>query len=175
MAQTSKLRVQIPDEPEMLVSVQERIKGATGLTVVPELQEIDHADLVVEMRLPEVHVAPGAVVDAVELASPEVTVLSSWRESPPVSTAAVACETVFRAIDDPMPSVARRALHDELPTAQWLPSVGDVAGGDRSFWLLAVPLFRPFVPPIVGLHRRRGYTNRFTPMVAASLRRGLAS
>jgi hypothetical protein len=74
-----------------------------------------------------------------------------------------------------MPEVARRALADDLPTAQWLPTVDEVAGGDRSYWLLAVPVGAPGTPATVGVRRRNGYALRFAPHEAAAVRIGLAS
>jgi hypothetical protein len=87
----------------------------------------------------------------------------------------VASETVFDVIDDPLPAAARRALRDRLPTAQWFPTISDVAGGDRSYWMLAVFANRSEEPPVVGVRRRHGYSFRFNAHDAVSARMGLAS
>ncbi len=119
---------------------------------------------------------PDHVGFAVERSTRDLDVLSTWKEAAlPRDPAPVHSETVFSVIDGAMPEVAQRALRDQVPTAQWLPAVEDVAGGDRSYWMLAVPVHRPDRPLIVGTLRRGGYSHRFSALEAEGARRGLAS
>jgi hypothetical protein len=177
MTSASKLRVAVPDVTDALDVVKDEVERATGFAVQPILQEVDRGDLVVEVQLVDSNaVAPDHLALAVECSARGLDVLSAWKEETltPYS-APVQSETVFKAIDGVMPEVAQRALRDEVPTAQWLPTVEDVAGGDRSYWILAVPVLRPNDRSIVGTRRRNGYSLRFSAHEAEAARRGLVS
>lgn len=177
MTVTNKLRVAVHDGADALDLVKVEVEGATGLAVEPVFQEVDRSELVVELALPDSGaVAPDHIISAVEASVSELDVLSTWTEAPgPAFPTPIASETVFDAVDDPLPEVARRALRDELPTAEWLPSIRDIGGGDRSYWALAVPLLLPERPAVVGVRRRWGYSLRFSALDAASARVGLSS
>jgi hypothetical protein len=177
MTSTSKLRIAVPDVADALDAVKFEVEEATGFAVEPVFQEIDRSELVVELCLADSNAAdPRRVALAVESSAGNLDVLSTWNESPlPRDLAPRASETVFKDFDYPMPEVARRALSDELPTAQWLPTVDDVGRGDRSLWLLAVPVIRSDGPSLVGVRHRHGYSLRFSAHEAASARIGLAS
>ena len=170
MTSTSKLRVATPDIADALDAVKVEVEGATGIAEQPVFQEIDRSELVVELSLADAGaVDPGHIAVAVESSASDLDVLSTWRESPVAhDPAPTASETVFNVIADPLPAVARRALHDDLPTAQWLPTIRDVAGGDRSYGTLAVPVIRSDGPSLVGVRRRNGYSFRFNALEAAA-------
>jgi hypothetical protein len=157
--------------------VKVEVETATGFAAQPVFQEIERSELVVELRLAGSGAAdPGHIALAVESSAGDLNVLSTWIEPPqsrdPIP---VASEIVFDVIDDPLPEAARRALRDGLPTAQWFPSIRDIAGGDRSYWMLAVFANRAEGPPLVGVRRRHGYSLRFSAHDAVSARMGLAS
>jgi hypothetical protein len=104
---------------------------------------------------------------AVNNAAPNVEVLSAWKGAASVPLLPKGCDAVLAKLEDPMPSVAHRALSDNLSTAQWEPF-------DTS-WHLAVPAVRTGKSAVVGLSHRRGYTYRFTSLDVAAIRSGLAS
>jgi hypothetical protein len=177
MTSRSKLRVAIPDKADALDVVKAEVESATGFAAQPVFQEVEHAELVVELYLADSSAAdPGHIAHAVESSASDLNVLSTWMESPLCGDPArAASETVFDVMDDPLPEVARRALRDGLPTAQWFPTIDDVAGGDRSYWMLAVLTNRSEGMPFVGVQRRQGYSYRFSAHEATSARIGLAS
>lgn len=177
MTPTSKLRVATADVAEALDILKVEVEGATGFAVEPELQEIDCDDLVVEMRLTDSNSAdPGLVARAIERSVCDVDVLSVWKEAPLTRVSApVTGHTVFNGTDDALPDVARRALHDNLATAQWLGTVEGAGRGDQSYWELAVPVVRSDGQAMIGVRRRHGYSLRFSVQDAATLRMGLAS
>ncbi len=177
MPSTSKLRIAIPDIAHALDVVKVGVESATGFAAQPIFQEVECSELVVELRLADSSAAdPGHIALALESSADDLDVLSTWTE-PPLSRdpTPVPSETVFDVIDDPLPEVARRALRDGLPTAQWFPTISDVAGGDRSYWMLAVFANRSEGPPLVGVRRRHGYSFRFSAHDAVSAQIGLAS
>jgi hypothetical protein len=177
MASTSKLRIAVPDKADALDVVKVEVESATGFAAQPVFQEIERSELVVELRLADSSAAdPGHIALAVESSAGELDVLSTWME-PTLSPdpRPVASEIIFDVIDDPLPAAARRALRDGLPTAQWFPTINDIAGGDRSYWMLAVFANRSEGPPLVGVRRRHGYSLRFSAHDAVSARMGLAS
>jgi hypothetical protein len=170
MSSTSKLRVAIPDRTDALDVVKGGVERATGFVAQPVLQEIDYTDLVVEVQLSDSNAAdPRRVADTVGQASPDLDVLSSWKEADALPLPTVrAVPIVFETTDLVLPEVARRALEDELPTAQWLHKGNDVSGGDRSCWILAVPSHRCGGAARVGICHRRGYATRFSASEAES-------
>lgn len=177
MPSTSKLRIAVPDMADALDVVKVEVESATGFAAQPVFQEIERSELVVELRLADSSAAdPGHIALAVESSAGHLDVLSTWME-PTLSPdpTPVASEIVFDVIDDPLPEAARRALRDGLPTAQWFPTISDIAGGDRSYWMLAVSATRSEGPQLVGVRRRHGYSFRFSAHDAVSARMGLAS
>jgi hypothetical protein len=177
MAPTSKLRVATPDVADALDVVKVEVEGATGFAVEPQFQEIDRADLVVEMRLTDSYDAePGLVARAIERSASGLEVLSTWKEVPAtLAPAPRSSPEVFDRPGVPMPEVARRALHDDIPTAQWFGAREFTTGDVTPQWHLAVPVVRSDGLSIVGVQRRRGYTRRFCIRDAAAARLGLAS
>ena len=173
----NKLRVAIPNSTHALDLVKAEVQRATGFAVEPEFQEIDHSALIVEVRLAESDSAqPGDVARLVEGTAPELDLLSPWRESPfPCAAVRVSNEAVLDAFDDSMPPAARRALRDDLPTAEWLSVKSDTTGQTQSHWLLAVPLVSVSTPTRIYIRRRAGYALRFGAHDAAAARSRLAS
>jgi hypothetical protein len=179
MTSVSKLRVATLDVTDALCVVTAEVEKATGFAAQPVLQEVDGADLVVEVQLADSNAAvPDHLALAVERSTRDLDVLSTWKEQtipPGPAPLHSEPEIVFSIIDGVMPEAAHRALRDEVPTAQWLPTGEDEAGGDRSYWILAVPSLRPNDLSIVGTWRRRGYALRFSGFEAEAARRALAS
>ncbi len=173
----SKLRVAMPDRADALDMVKAEVLGATGFEAHAEIQELDGADLVVELRLADSGVSdPGRMARTVERSTRDLDVLGTWNEAGPArSPVPTPCEVVFGAGDETMPAVARRALRDAVPTAQWLPVGEDDGGTGRPQWVLAVPVIQSEGRTVVGLQRRVGYSLRFTACDAAGARVGLAS
>jgi hypothetical protein len=173
----NKIRIATPDTDNALGTVRVEVERATGFVAELEFQEIDRTDLVVELRLADASaVQPGLVARAVERSAHDLEVLSAWTEvalnrdpTPPLR------QTLLSATDDPIPAFARRALRDELPTAQWLSMEDDLAAVGQCQWHLAVPMVRSDGQSVVGLRRRRGYSMRFNPLDAAAARMDLAS
>ncbi len=137
MRPTSKLRVVTSDSPDALAIIRQEVEGATGLAVEPEIQEIDGPDLVVELRLLESSaVVPGLVARAVERSTDGLDVLSTWNEGGWFADPApvpVPSQLILDGLDAHLPPVVRRALRDDLPTAQWssvgTPDMGTNAPG----------------------------------------------
>ena len=87
----------------------------------------------------------------------------------------VSLHSVLPASAHELPDVARRALHDGVPTAAWPgPHFGRQAGRP-SAWLLAVPVHSPSGENVVGLSRRSGYSYRFAATDVEAIRSELAS
>jgi hypothetical protein len=113
MSSTSKLRVAIPDRTDALDVVKVEVERATGFVAQPVLQEIDYTDLVVEVQLSDSNAAnPRRIAHTVEQASPDLDVLSSWKEPdalplPTARSVPIVLETTDLVL---MPEVARRAL-----------------------------------------------------------------
>jgi hypothetical protein len=170
MSSTNKLRVAIPDGTDALDVVKVEVERATGFDVQPVLQEIDYTDLVVEVKLSDSNSAdPRHIALTVGQASPDLDVLSSWKEADSLPLpSARSVPIVFETTDLLLPEVARRALEDEVPTTQWLPKSSDVSGGDRSCWILAVPSCRCGGAARIGICHRRGYATRFSASEAES-------
>jgi hypothetical protein len=164
------LRVATADTPGAVDFACSKVETAVGLPVRPELQEIENGCLIVELRLGDAHVhvpSPSRLALAVNKSTADVEVLSAWNESSSPNPFPRDSATILTPPDDSMASVARRALKDDLPTAEWEPSALS--------WCLAVPCTGPWRQPVVGLSHRRGYSVRFTSREVAALRRGLAS
>ena len=170
MSSTSKLRVAIPDDTDALDVVTLEVERATGFEAQPVLQEMDHTDLVVEMQLTDSNAAdPRRIALTVEQANADLDVLSSWKEADalPLQTTR-AMPIVIETTDVVLPEVARRALENDVPTAQWLSRRNDAFGRDRACWILAVPSQRCGGAARVGICRRRGYATRFSANEAES-------
>ena len=153
------------------------MQRATGFAVEPEFQELDHSALVVEVRLAGSDSAdPADVARVVERTSPDLDVLSTWRESSfSCQAARSADEAVLDAVGPSLPLAAQRALRDEVPTAEWLTANTDSTAWQQAHWLLAVPLVSVGVPTRVYIRRRAGYALRFGAHDALSARSTLAS
>jgi hypothetical protein len=166
---TNKLRISTTDASNALDIACSEVESAVGLPVQAELQEIEGGRLIVEIRLgTDAVLSPPAsrLAHAIDQSTSDIEVLSTWNEPVRLAPGARFCEDVFGAEHDVMPSVAQRALEDDLPTAQWDRAV--------SRWHLAVPSeCRDQV--IVGMIHRSGYSHRFTTIDAFALRNGLAS
>ncbi len=133
MRPTSKLRVVTADSPDALHVIRQEVEGATGLAVEPEIQEVDGPDLVVELRLLDSStVVPGLVTRAVGRSTEGLDVLSTWNDGGRVTDPApVPGQVILDGLDAHLPAVVRRALRDDLPTAQWS-SVGTPARGTNA-------------------------------------------
>ncbi len=175
MTATSRLRVAISDSAEALEIVKLEVEGATGCSARPEFQESELDALVVEMRLVDSDPAVlSLVARAIERTSPALDVLGVWSESPPDRMpSAVTTKTVYSGTDDSMPDIAKRAVRDELPSAQWYPRRGGVTSV-RPHWQLAVPALLADGEKVVAVRRRNGYSRRFTTDDAVSTWLGLA-
>jgi hypothetical protein len=173
MTSASKVRVAIPDTSFALEVATARVSDATGLRAEPEFQEIDRGDLIVELRLPEAGEYPARqLADLVERSAPDLEVLSTWRE--PVARIKPRPSLAGRVLsvdDTALPEVARRALDDYLPTATWRPR----ADGDVAHWQLAVPVVVAGSDTVAIVHRRNGYSFRFSALEANLLGAALAT
>jgi hypothetical protein len=174
---TKKLRVAVPDVANALDVVRSEVKRTTGFEAKAVFQEVDHSDLVIEVDIASGNDSvPRDIGEVVDRSASDLDVLSTWTESPfPTTWPLLAPEMILDVIDDPLPQPAQRALSDEIPTAQWLPTVEDVAGGDRSYWLMAVPAMQSDGRSIVALNRRYGYSMRFCAADAEAIHKRLAS
>jgi hypothetical protein len=169
MTLTNKLRISTLDAADAIDIACSEVQSAVGLPVHAEFQEIEGSNLILELRLGVEAVdvpPPSRLALVVEKSSPNVEVLSAWRESEWATPSTRRCHNVLGERFDAMPAFAHRALADDLPTAQWNRS--DVA------WHLAVPSVCGD-QRIVGLSHRCGYTRRFTTHEVTSLRTSLAS
>ncbi len=176
MTATSKVRVAIPDSDTALEIVKLEVEGATGCSARPEFQESERDALVVEMRLVDSDPAVlSLVARAIERTAPRLDVLGVWSEpSPDRIPSAVSTKMVYSGTDDSMPDIAKRAVRDELPSAQWHPRLGGAGSGDRPHWQLAVPALLADGEKVVAVRRRNGYSRRFTADDAVSTWLGLA-
>jgi hypothetical protein len=179
MEPTSKLRVVTTDTPDALRVVREEVEEATGLAAEPEIQEVDGGELVVELRLAgPTPVVPGLVARAVGRSRRGLDVLSSWNEARGVVDPAPASgQVILDGLADHLPAVVRRALRDDIPTAQWQgTSTGIRTPGEGSpAWQLAVPVVKADGRPLVAYQQRRGYSFRFGTHDVVAARVELAS
>jgi hypothetical protein len=173
----NKIRIATTDTNDALGSVKTHVERATGFAATLEFQEIDQTELVVELRLVDWNaVRPGLVARAVEHSTRDLEVLSAWREEPLLCDPTPPLRQILLdASNDPMPEVARRALRDGLPTAQWLAIDGHPTDVGQCQWHLAVPMVRTDGQYVVGLRQRPGYSRRFNPLDAIAARIDLAS
>jgi hypothetical protein len=167
----NKLRVVTPDASSALDVLTAKIQLATGLSVKAELQEIDHEDLIVELRLAEVDDRPPhELALLVEEASTGLEVLSSWRETETeLKARAWPQPQVMTYGDLTLPPMVQRAFDDRLPTAGWQES----SENKPAHWLLAVPAIAANGRMVAGVQRRNGYSHRFTVADATTIRNGL--
>jgi hypothetical protein len=169
MTARTMLRVAILDGTHAIDVACSDVESAIGLRVRAEFQEIEGGNLIVEFQLgdeaePTAH--PAQLASVIDDTVSSIDVLSSWKESTLPEPTPLRCPSVLGVGYEPLPHVARRALHDDLPTAKW----------DRSdsSWHLAVPSLC-CGKAIVGMSYRCGYSHRFSAHDAAALRSGLAS
>ena len=168
MAATNKLRVATIDTAHAIDKACSEVEAAVGLPVQAELQEIEGANLIIELRLGNdtVHTPhPSCLASAVDKAVANMEVLSAWKEPASPEPTPRLCPDVMGVGYEPLPQVAQRAFDDDVPTAMW----------DRSdsSWHLAVRTVCRG-KAIVGMSHRCGYSHRFTAHDAATLRCGLA-
>ena len=168
MTATNKLRVATIDTAHATDKACSEVESAVGLPVHAEFQEIEGANLIIELQLGSVTIHtphPSRLAAAVDNAVANMEVLSSWKELASLEPTPRHCPDVMGVGYEPLPQVAQRAFDDDLPTAKW----------DRadSSWHLAVPAVCGG-KAIVGMSHRRGYSHRFTAHDAAALRCGLA-
>jgi hypothetical protein len=108
----------------------------------------------------------------VEDSVPAVEVLSTWSQTPVLAGAYPArTDHVVALSDAVLPDLARRAVDDQLPTAQWHSRTDH----DVAHWDLAVPVFAAHRPVVVGIRRRNGYALRFSALEADAIAKTLAS
>jgi hypothetical protein len=170
MTAANMIRIATTDTTDAVEIACSEVKNAVGLPVRAEFQEIEGRCLIVELRVgaASVHTPPPSrLAVVVDRSSTCLEVLGSWKEPSSVAPHPRRSDSVLSVLHDAMPSVAHRALHDRLPTAQW-------ESNDES-WHLAVPEVRVLRPTVVGILTRRGYTSRFSSLEAVAIRRGLAS
>jgi len=173
MTSTNKLRVITPDSSSALNVLTARVQRATGRAVQAELQEIDHEDLIVELRLAEGSSPPPyQLALLIEEASTGLQVLSMWREERTDLTSRVSRQPQVMGYEDLfLPSVVRRAFDDRIPTASWQ-GARDL---QRPHWLLAVPVMTACGQMVAGVQRRNGYSHRFTVAEATAIRNRLVA
>lgn len=168
MTAANKLRVAVSDAAHAVNTACSEVESAIGLPVRAEFQEIEGDNLIIELQLGnEMRTAPhpSRLASVVDTAVANLEVLSSWEESTFLEPTPPHYADVVGVGYEPLPQAAQRALDDDIPTAKW----------DRSdsSWHLAVSSIC-CGKAIVGMSHRRGYSHRFTPHDAATLRCGLA-
>jgi hypothetical protein len=167
MTSAKMIRVAMIDGVDAVDTACSEVEGAIGIPVRTELQEIEGHCLILELRVGEdgVHTAsPSRLAAAIDRGVSSVEVLSAWREPPSDLATPRQSDLVLTELHGDLPSVALRALDDNLPTAQWEPET-------RS-WHLAVPARQP---TRIGLSHRKGYSMRYTSFDIMAIRKGLAS
>jgi hypothetical protein len=169
MTAKTMLRVATLDTAYAIDVACSDVESAVGLRVRAEFQEIEGGNLIIELQLgdetePSAH--PSRLASVIDKAVSNIEVLSSWKEAPSPEPTSRQCPDVLGVGYEPLPEVAQRALHDDLPTAKW----------DRtdSSWHLAVPSACGG-KAIVGMSYRSGYCHRFSAHDAAAIRSALAS
>jgi hypothetical protein len=171
MTAANMIRIATTDTTEAVELACSEVKNAVGLPVTAAFQEIEGGCLILELRLGNesgLTPSPSRLAAIVDQSSSNVDVLSAWKvRSSSASPPPRHSDTILTPPHDPIPSVARRAVHDGLPTAEWRSNEGS--------WQLAVPNVSASRPTTVGLSRRRGYSQRFSSLEAAAIQRGLAS
>jgi hypothetical protein len=148
-----------------------KVHLATGLGVRPDFQEIDRSDLIVELSISETQGCPHRQLGRlVERSSTGLEVLSSWSETEPIITYDRHEQPKIVHCGDPtVPSTARRAFDDRVPTARWQTGTD----GDVPHWFLAVPAVSFDDRMIAAIIRRSGYSYRFSALEATALRASL--
>jgi hypothetical protein len=169
MATKTVLRVATPDTAHAIDVACSDVETAVGLRVRAEFHEIEGGSLIIELQLgdkAETTPHPSQLASVIDEAASNIEVLSSWKEATSPKATPLPCRNVLGVGYEPLPHVAQRALHDDIPTAKW----------DRSdfAWHLAVPSVCAGKPTI-GMSYRYGYSLRFSAHDAAAFRSGLAS
>jgi hypothetical protein len=168
---SNMIRIATTDTTDAVEIACSEVKNAVGLPVTAAFQEIEEGCLILELRLGNesgLTPSPSRLAGVVEGSSSNVEVLSAWKvRSSSATPAPKPSDAILTPMHDSVPSVAHRAVHDGLPTAQWQSNEGS--------WQLAVPNVSVNRPTTVGLSRRRGYSLRFSSLEAAAIQRGLAS
>jgi hypothetical protein len=180
MAAARKLRIVTRDDDEALARLQDGIEEATGLAVEPELQEIEHGALIVEVVLeepssyPVTPPAPALVTRALETSHLDVDVLSSWVEERSGGPARPLRMTdSAEPFSRPENRALDRAAVDDVATAVWHPPAP--SGGRSGVWELAVPFRRADRSTCIALCERDGYSYRFSTEEVARFRDYLES
>ena len=165
MTASNMIRIATTDTTDAVEMACSEVKNAVGLPVTAAFQEIEGGCLILELRLGnEVGFtpSPSRLAAVVDESSSSVEVLSAWKvRSTSASPPPRHSDTVLAPLHDSIPPVASRAVHDGLPTAQWQ--------SDEGSWQLAVPNVSSVQPTLVGLSRRRGYSQRFSSLEAAAI------
>jgi hypothetical protein len=171
MTASNMIRIATTDTTGAVEIACSEVKIAVGLPVTAAFQEIEGGCLILELRLGNesgLTPSPSRLAAVVDESLSNVEVLSAWKvRSASASPPPRHSDTILTPLHDSIPSVAHRAVHDGLPTAQWQSNEGS--------WQLAVPNVCAIQPTMVGLSRRRGYSQRFSSLEAAAIQRGLAS
>jgi hypothetical protein len=168
MNASNKIRIATPDMAGAVRFACSTVEAAVGISVEPELQEIEGRYLIVELRVDDPsnkNPTPSRIASAVDRSATSVEVLSAWQEPSPTVARPRDSDSVVTAPDPSMSPIAFRSLQDQLPTAKWQPG--------SSAWHLAVPCARAQQPTVIGISSRRGYSVRFTSLEVESLRNGL--
>jgi hypothetical protein len=173
MTGTNKLRVITPDSSSALDVLTAQVHRATGRDVHAEFQEIDHEDLIVELRLAEgSDQGHHQLALLIEKVSTGLEVLSSWHEEETDLTTRVSPQLQVMGYGDGLlPSVVRRAFDDRIPTAGWQGAWDP----HRPHWLLAVPAMTAGGQMVAGVQRRNGYSHRFTVAEATAIHNRLVA
>jgi len=168
-----KLRVATPDTDDALQRVQDGFEEATGLSVEPEFQEIEHGALIIEMVIDDspnfefVAPNPTLVTRAVERSDVDMDVLSTWIEDGADSPGTpLPLEGIVRPFGPDAPEVAERAARDRIATAIWHRSGSSRPGR----WQLAVPFSRADRSTYIAISERTGYQRRFGAHEVTGLR-----
>lgn len=188
MTSTSKLRVATMDAPGAAGAVCREVQRVVGLVPEVDLQEIEGAELLVELCLVGVEPPAPAVAASVRRGACGLDVLGAWAEpgmrrgGPAGEVPSVAGPAAPAGPDGDDPEaevqtgavgVAARALGEGVPTATWVAAGAGLVRGGAPHWVLAVPA-RSAGGPVVAVRRRRGYSVRFSHGDVVSVRAAMA-
>lgn len=173
MESSIKLRVSLADEASAIDVATAKIQSATGLEATPEFQELDRAELIVELGLGRGQGRSASqLARLLERTYQDFEVLSSWHETEPqMGCRPTPLSRVVSYDDIAIPSPARRAFDDHLPTA----ALQLVGAGDVTHWILAVPVVGDDGRLVAGVLRRNGYSHRFSALEVKAVRAQLTS
>jgi hypothetical protein len=111
------------------------------------------------------------VARLVERTYQDLEVLSSWEESESLGCRPIRLSRIVSYDDIAVPSPARRAFDDHLPTAALQLGME----GDVTHWVLAVPVVGDDGRLVAGVLRRNGYSHRFSALEVTAVRAQLTS